>query len=122
MISITFVEQPESASTRHHHTVNHARAAAALPSVIGGQPVYKVAASVPASEVWVAWYRSVYRKSARVLRERPSARVPPSRSRRDSPRSWRRPPPIGLEPKRVWVISVSATQYRHVRLPLLTFS
>jgi hypothetical protein len=35
MISITFVEQPESASTRHHHTVNHARAAAALPSVIG---------------------------------------------------------------------------------------
>jgi hypothetical protein len=36
MISITFVEQPESASTRHHHTVNQARAAAALPSVIGG--------------------------------------------------------------------------------------
>jgi hypothetical protein len=36
MISITFVEQPESASTRHHHTVNHARAAAAFPSVIGG--------------------------------------------------------------------------------------
>ena len=35
MISITFVEQPESASTRHHHTVNHARAAAAFPSVIG---------------------------------------------------------------------------------------
>jgi len=35
MISITFVEQPESASTRHHHTVNHAQAAA-LPSVIGG--------------------------------------------------------------------------------------
>jgi hypothetical protein len=36
MRSITFVEQPESASTRHHHTVNHARVAAALPSVIGG--------------------------------------------------------------------------------------
>ena len=74
MISITFVEQPESASTRHHHTVHHARAAAALPSVIGGpgsdltrQPVYKVAATVPASEVWIALYRSVYRKSARVL-------------------------------------------------------
>ena len=36
MISITFVEQPESASIRHHHTVNRTRAAAALPSVIGG--------------------------------------------------------------------------------------
>ena len=35
MISITFVEQPESACIRHHHTVNHAQAAA-LPSVIGG--------------------------------------------------------------------------------------
>ena len=36
MISITFVEQPERASTRHHHTVNRTRAAAALPKVIGG--------------------------------------------------------------------------------------
>ena len=35
MMSMAFVEQPESASTRHHHTVNHVRAAA-LPSVIGG--------------------------------------------------------------------------------------
>jgi hypothetical protein len=36
MMSMAFVEQPESASTKHHHTVNHARAVAALPSVIGG--------------------------------------------------------------------------------------
>ena len=36
MISMAFVEQPESVSTRHHHTVNRTRAAAALPSVIGG--------------------------------------------------------------------------------------
>jgi hypothetical protein len=35
MISMAFVEQPESVSTRHHQTVNHARAAA-TPSVIGG--------------------------------------------------------------------------------------
>jgi hypothetical protein len=37
MISMAFVEQPESVSTRHHQTVNRARATAALPSVIGGQ-------------------------------------------------------------------------------------
>ena len=36
MISMAFVEQPESVSTRHHHTVNRMQAAAALPSVIGG--------------------------------------------------------------------------------------
>jgi hypothetical protein len=35
MMSMAFVEQPESASTKHHHTVNHARAAAALPGAIG---------------------------------------------------------------------------------------
>ena len=34
MMSMAFVEQPESASTKHHHTVNHARAAAVLPSDI----------------------------------------------------------------------------------------
>jgi hypothetical protein len=37
MISMGFVEQPGSASTRHHQTVNRTRATAALPSVIGRQ-------------------------------------------------------------------------------------
>jgi hypothetical protein len=37
MISMAFVEQPESVSTRHHQTVNRTRAAAALLSVIGGR-------------------------------------------------------------------------------------
>jgi hypothetical protein len=36
MMSMAFVEQPESVSTRHHQTVNRTRATAALPSVIGG--------------------------------------------------------------------------------------
>jgi hypothetical protein len=36
MMSVAFVEQPESVSTRHHQTVNRTRATAALPSVIGG--------------------------------------------------------------------------------------
>ena len=33
---MAFVEQPESVSTRHHHTENRTRAAAALPNIIGG--------------------------------------------------------------------------------------